>query len=382
MKNQSNLNECLSANYESNIKIGIAQTDEEKIKIYQFRYHVYIEEMHKRPKLKDPKSKLLFDEMDKWALLLHAKVGTELIGTMRVNIGEIKQFPKEIIQSLSLEKFKKFYSDSERPQFALTTKLMISKDYRNSAVFHLLTAKGYELYCNHHVLFNFGGCNFYLLRLYEQMGCYRFGRNFIDPGYGLLAPIVLLVEDVNHFKAVRSPFYRIARKQTGLNSNLKEWFLKEFPECGKVVNSHLVSKDELWQHIVNYVHSAPEAVIPVLQGLSKTEACSFFYRCSVIVQCQPGDQVITTGLVSEELNILLYGELVIEQSSLINKKKVLPGQHFGSVGLTKPVIQYVDIVANTPAVIAVISKQYFRKFSVAYPEIAKVILQNLQMQNS
>lgn len=367
--------------YYPSIKIGIAETKEEKLEIYRFRHRVYIEEMQKQPKLRDPKKKLLFDEMDEWTFLLYAKVGEELIGTMRVNIGPIKQFPTEIIQSLSLDRFRDFQKYREEPKYALTTKLMVSQKYRNSAALHLLTAKGYELYCNHHVQFNFGGCNFYLLRLYEQMGCYRFGHNFVDPGYGLLAPIVLLVDNINHLKAVRSPFFRKARKREGLNSAATDWFFNEFPEAASMINSQLVTEGELWNIVTNHFSASgsPESVIPALRGLSETEASIFLFRCGVIVQCHDKDRIITRGLISEELNILLSGRLVASKHLLQEKSLILPGQSFGAIGLSGPAIQQMDFEAATPAEIMVISRQYFRKFSVAYPGIANTILQNLKM---
>lgn len=375
---------CLPGNQEESIQIGIAVTDAEKEKIFHLRYEIYIEEMKRQPNLANHRSKQLFDEIDHWAILLYAKIGSEYIGTMRVNIGEIDDFPADLSKVLLMDRFRQFCNSSGHPLVAFSSKLMVSQKYRNSAALHLLSAKGYELYCNHHVQFNFGGCNFYLLRLYEQIGCRRFGRSFEDPGYGLLHPFILLVDDLDHLKAVRSPFVRKARKRHGLNNFATEWFLKEFPEAARTTNSQLVTEKELWAIINNHFKDlgSPGYNIPLLQGLSKEEASLFLHRCGVVVQCHPGDRIITRGLISEELNILLSGKLLVSSNPLHEKSLVVPGQHFGAIGLSGPIIQGVDIEAATPTAIVVIARQYFRKFSVAHPEIAKVILQNLQMQNS
>jgi len=374
---------CLSADQEVSIQIGIAETDAEKEKIFRLRYEIYIEELKRKPNLANHRSKQLVDEIDHWAILLYAKVGTEYIGTMRVNIGLIDDFPSDLANVLLMNRFRDFCKSSGHPLVAFSSKLMVSQQYRNSAALHLLSAKGYELYCNHHVQFNFGGCNFYLLRLYEQIGCRRFGRNFEDPGYGLLHPFILLVDDLDHLKAVRSPFLRKARKRHELNSSATDWFLKEFPETVRITNSQLVTEKELWTIVSNHFKDlgSPENNIPLLQGLSEAEASIFLYRCGVIVQCHSGDRIITRELISEELNILLSGKLLISHNPLQKKSLVIPGKHFGAIGLSEPITQGVDVEAVTPAVIVVIARQYFRKFSVAYPDIAKVILQNLQMQN-
>jgi len=370
---------CLTSDLEESIQIGIASTDEEKAEIYRLRYRIYIEEMQRDPISTDHSSKLLYDEMDTWAHLIYAKVGSEFIGTMRINIGTIDQFPLDMVRVLSLDKVKGFFKDHDNKLIGSSTKLMVSQQYRNSAALHLLTAKGYELYCNHHVRFNFGGCNFYLLRLYELMGCRRFGTNFVDPGYGLLTPIVWIIDDIDHLKAVRSPFFRIARNQKGFNSSSADWFLKEFPEVLKMINSQLITEEELWAVFCNRLGARPEASISALQGLSATEASKFLYRCGVVVQCHIGDQIISRGMASEELNILLSGEL-LASTQYQGKSVVLPGQHFGTIGLSGPSIQQVDIEAATPAEIVVISRQYFRKFSLSHPDVTNHILKNLGIQ--
>jgi len=91
---------CLSADQEVSIQIGIAETDAEKEKIFRLRYEIYIEELKRKPNLANHRSKQLVDEIDHWAILLYAKVGTEYIGTMRVNIGLIDDFPSDLANVL------------------------------------------------------------------------------------------------------------------------------------------------------------------------------------------------------------------------------------------------------------------------------------------
>ncbi len=364
------------ANQDESIQIGIAATDEEKAEIYRLRYRIYIEEMGRDPISTDHENKLLFDDMDRWAHLIYAKVGNEYIGTMRINMGPIDQFPQEMIRVLSLDRVRDFFQGRENRLIGSSTKLMVSQQYRNSAAFHLLTAKGYELYCNHHVRFNFGGCNFYLLRLYELMGCRRFGKNFVDPGYGILTPIVWIIDDIDHLKAVRSPFLRIARKYKGFTSESAEWFLKEFPEVSEMINSQLTTEIKLWEFFCSRLGGMPQTVISALQGLSESEASDFLYRCSVVVKCHSGDQIISRGMASEALYILLSGSLT-EVDQVGAKRLVEPGQHFGEIGVLDSTVQKFDVEAVSDAEIVVISRQYFRKYTMSHLQITNRISQNL-----
>ncbi|MDD4599486.1 hypothetical protein SDC9_03923 [bioreactor metagenome] len=359
------------------IEIGIASTEHEKEEIFRLRYRIYVEEMCRKPVTIDHSSKLLFDEMDKWAFLLYAKVGSEFVGTMRINIGLIEEFPRDLAQLLFMDSFKHFCKESGYPLIAFSSKLMVAPSYRNSPALHLLSAKGYELYCDHHVQFNFGGCNFYLVRLYEQFGCRRFGRNFVDPGFGLLTPFILLVNDTEHLKAVRSPFIRIARKRGLANCAATNWFYQEFPEAASVINSQLVTEEELWDFLCNSLGGSPQEIIPALRGLSEIEARTFLYSTCVSAQCYPGDHLITYGMISDELNILVSGMLISFDKSSFLKSSIHPGQHFGAIGLFCQAIQDVDIKAATISDILVLSRQAFASFSRSKPDIAYKIMNNL-----
>lgn len=359
------------------IEIGIATTDQEKEEIFRLRYRIYVEEMRRQPVVIDHSSKLLFDDMDKWAFLLYAKAGAEIIGTMRVNIGLIEDFPQDLAQPLFMDNFKDFCRTSGCPLVAFSSKLMVSPAYRNSPALHLLSAKGYELYCDHQVQFNFGGCNFYLLRLYEQFGCRRFGRNFIDTGYGMLTPFILIVNDSNHLKAVRSPFIRIARRRGIDDCAATDWFYREFSEAASVINSQLVTEEELWDFLCNKLGGWPQEVIPALRGLSGAEARTFLYCTSVSVRCCPGDHVITAGLISDELNILLSGTLVSLDAAGFVRGSIHPGQQFGAIGLFNQAIQDADIKAAAASDILVLSRQAFTSFSRSKPDIAYKIMHNL-----
>lgn len=349
--------------------VEIATNAVDKRAIYAFRYRVYVEEMSKQ--LKSYHQELLYDAMDDWSLLVCIKAGSEIVGTARVNIGPIQQFPDELITQLELDRFQKFYNGKEYQNFALSTKVVVAPEYRNSQVLYLVIAKAYELYCEYHVQFSFGGCNMYLLRLYEEVGLHRFGRNFIDPGYGLITPIVWLVDDVNHMRGLHSPFYRQARHRTGLNQEVRSWFFNEFPETGNFVNSQLVSEEQLWAELSSRLDGSPLQML-LLEGLSEDEAKKFLHKCGLIAPCHAGDQITTKGDPSNEVNILLNGRLEMDGPGMI-----LPGQHFGATGLEGSSHQPNNIFAVTPAEILVLSRIAFPKFRHRYPDIAGRVLQNI-----
>lgn len=369
---------CHAEPAEKTITIGLASTLKEKREVYRLRYRVYVEELGMDIGAIDHHNKMLYDDMDKDAFLLYAKAGTELVGTIRVNIGPLAAFPPELARILSMDRFEKFYEGRERRDFSYTSKLMVAAAYRNSAALHLLSAKAYEFYCERGVQFNFGVCNFHLLRLYEQLGLHRYGPSFTAEGYdGVLMPVVLLVDDVAHLRAVRSPLYRVARKRGVADDRAAEWFAGEFPEQAGLVNSQLVSEDGLWDELARRLKRAPSQAMPLLRGLTPAEARQFLHSCGIILSCRPGDFIARRGYMSHTLKVLLRGRLRAVDPAGAGQKTVRPGQCFGTSGLVGQLRYTEDIYAATDAEVLVLSRLGFQRFQHSHPEIADKVVGNM-----
>ncbi len=364
-------------NTEKMIKISIANTPEEKYAVYRFRYSVYIEEMGLKLPAIDHNNKILFDELDDWGLTLYAQIGTEIIGTQRINIGPLPMFPQDLRQILCLDRFEQFHNRKGFKNFAYTSKLMVGETYRNSVAMYLLMVKAYELCCMHQVQFCFGICNFHLLRIYEQFGCQRFGRIIAAPGFdGVLTPVVLLIDDINHLRAVGSPLLRLARKRGTINCQAGEWFTKGFPQQTAIINSQLIAEEDFWQLLKKILKRNPQQAIPLLRGIPEKEARKFLHNCGVIIQCRMGDYIALSGYTSHTLNILLSGK-IRSGNSIISLRKVNPGQFFGTPGLVKQTCCQEDICAVTDTLILVLIRFSFQKFAHSHPDIAGQIMQNI-----
>lgn len=357
------------------IELGIATTPVEKMEIYRFRYRVYAEEMSKHFPSMDHTNKLLCDKLDDWSLLLYAKSGAEIIGTLRINIGMLVDFSSFWVQALSLKKFAQFNKNNSI--FAYTSKFMVSQFYRNSTVPYLLAAESYRFYCKQQIQFSFGVCNFHLLRLYEQFGFRRFGENFVDDGYGLLAPYVLLVDDIEHLRAVRSPFFRLARKRKSLDNQATKWFHQKFMKNSNIMNSQLVSQEDLWRFLYSHFGTSPVQTVTILQRLSDVDAIRFMQCCGVVVQCQTGDHITFQGDTSYALNILISGQLESFNFMGSSAHVILPGHEIGANGLVNHPVHTEDIFAAVDSEILVLSSLAFPKFRHSYPDIANKIIQNM-----
>lgn len=363
------------------IQISTATSPEEKKEIYRFRYQIYVEEMSKYIHEVDHVNKLLYDDMDDWGLLLYAKAGSALVGTARINIGDIEAFSKEVTTFLSLRSFQDCYNDGRKHQFSFVTKIMVHPSYRNSPVFYKLIAKCYELTCNRDIPFIFGICNYHLIRIYEKLGMHRYYKNFELPGYGLQAPIVLLVNDIQHLRNIRSPFYRIARQRSVLDTRSVTWFHETFTRNSRFVNSQIVTEDDLWLLLYNRLLSPPNEAITILNELSVSDAKKFLHCCGSVIPFDPENKLVNQSDVSYSYNILLSGKLTSLTFLHPAKEYTLPGQPFGANGLTEHNKHTEDIMAVVSGEILILSGIAFQRFYHTHPEIAhKVIKQIIHLR--
>lgn len=371
-----NINQVTSVSTkEEPIRIGIATTPEEKREVYRFRYNIYAEEIGYNLAKADHQNKLLYDELDEWAILFTAHIGTILIGTTKMNIGKISDFPTDIVQAYRMDKFKKFYNEEEDPLFTVISKGMVTPQYRSSATMYLFIVKMYQLCCAYQVQFAFLNCTFHLISFYEHTGQIRIGKNTIDANdNSSLASMVMLIDDAEHLRTVGSPLFRIARKRTSLNSKVADWFYSEFyHEIKTTVNSRLVTEEGLWAIMHQYFKNMPNYNISLLNGLSVSEAKLFLHSCSSIVHCYVGDYIASCGSTSQELIILLSGRA---QSSLYGI--LLPGQYCGENGLEYSIRHSSSVIALTDLDILVFSFYNFSNFRKRHSAIACKILYNLR----
>ena len=206
-----------------NQSIRVAQTDDERRAIYEFRYRIYIEEMGKPYSHADHALKQLRDDLDDQATLLYATRNGEITGTLRINWGEDVSAFKAFAQSCALAKFRHFPSAS----LSFCSRLMVDPARRSSALAAALSTAAYLKGRDRNTQFNFMHCAPRLLSFFERMGFRQYTQSFRDPEIGSQVPLVLVVEDVEHLRITRSPF--LDRALERLNSSYAaRWFHNQF----------------------------------------------------------------------------------------------------------------------------------------------------------
>ena len=169
--------------------IKVASSDEDRERIFRFRYDVYVTEMGKSPAEADHQKKIIRDELDDDAHLLYAEDEGQIVGTVRLNCRSKKKFPDVWEQRYDLEKFAPSFGD----HISMTSRMMVAKDYRGSSVPAALVGAVYSAGREMGSKFDFCNCAPSLLEFYEQIGFRRFTDGFMDEDNGYHVPLVMLV---------------------------------------------------------------------------------------------------------------------------------------------------------------------------------------------
>lgn len=210
------------------IVIEQASTPETREAVFSFRYDVYIDEMRKAMSAcVDHGKQWILDAFDDDAEIFTASIGGQLVGTLRSNIVKIDQLPDEMQQGHLLDRFEMF----DPGQLSMTSRLMVAEAYRKTLALPRLLMAVYEYRLVGGAVFDFCNCTPELVPLYQGLGYRRYTEEPVDTEIGFRVPLVMMVGGAAHLEKIRSPFWRILKKQPQLfaDAELADWFELAFP---------------------------------------------------------------------------------------------------------------------------------------------------------
>ncbi len=362
------------------ISIGLATTRKEREKIYRFRYQVYVEEMGKLLSSADHKHRMVVDseDSDDRCMLFYARTRSEIVGTMRLHIGRGHDFPAYLRDNMDLEKFDKFPANNPANQLSYTSKTMVDPRYRRSQAFYLLSATLYETLRKHDCPFNFTVGAPYMVALYEQLGHRRYMGNFSVPGYGYMSPMVILMEDLDHLRQVRSPLWRIARKLEN-SPAAAEWFRSEFPNASRYINRQLITKDDIWQMLADKLGRPLERAVSLFRGMTEAEAMTSADTGHIIL-CKAGDAIVDPLDMCNDIFVIMSGVVSVRRKLPEQRPSVAilrPGQVYGEKAFIAHGRQNTTVIAQTDAELLVLPRHALERLELQHPAVAAKLLHNI-----
>ncbi len=356
--------------------ISIARTAEEKERIFRFRYAIYVEEMGKTVSSADHSARLLFDELDEWATIYYASQDGQVIAAARSNQCGVRPFPERYKKRFQIDHF----ADFPLSAMSYSSRLMVARKWRHTMITAKLSGYMYRHGRKQGIRFDFVNARPALVELYERLGFRRYTNNFSDKDAGYQIPMVLLAEDIVHLKAVRSPFYRIAKRMDNPDVTRK-WFFQNFPEHAHQFNRCLMGTEHFWQLLTSRLHSQHVGTLPLLRSLTEKERQTFLGTCTVL-KCRRGETIIRPGEQGNELFVLLSGIVEVrgeKDGKSYSLASFGPGQIFGEISFISSVPRTACINALTDIELIVLTQDFLMRLTKSMPEIASKVLLNLSL---
>lgn len=331
-------------------KVLVATTPEEKQAIYRFRYQVYVEEMKKQPKDANHQERTIKDELDATAQLLYIADGEKIVATLRRNFLNMSFIPARLSQRLKLSQFTTTFGEGA---VTVSSRLMIAPEYRNSSIISVLVLDSYRDSLERGNQFDLLCSAPWLLPFYANMGYRRYTDHFLDPEVGLQVPQVLVLEDVEHLKSVRSPFYRVARHYS-CSPFASNWFDATFPQFpsgqAQLDSSNLVLNT-------------------LFQGL-EPEKMRQFLQATTIHPIQADETIVQIGDAANAMFLILSGS--VEISHLVNETVCTVAhlnatQTFGETNLFQQSLSPERAIALTDTELLIVPKPAIAKLTKVMP---------------
>ena len=352
-------------------KVRLAATAEERRRVYAFRYKIYIEEMKKTSAEADHKNKLLKDDLDEVADLLYLEKNGEVAATLRINLLSTLPRLEDYAEAFGINLFKGL----ELNQIGYVSRLMVAKRWRSSLVMPSLLEAVFRQAKKLGCAVSLIHCVPSLTRLYERIGYRKYKNGFEMKGLGTQIPLLMVGDDLDYFKTVRSPFYGPA-KELFRDEHMKTWFERTFPERHRDPSIGLLSVDDFWSYFSE--HLRPED-IPLFKDLNHEEMKSFI-GVGTTYKGNTGEVLLRQDDWGNEMCLVLNGRLTATRQT--GKKRAqlaefLNGDLFGEVALLSTAPRTATITAETDFEVLVISQTFLRKAMKRYPEISLKVLFNL-----
>jgi len=354
-------------------RVQTARTRAERDRVMRFVYDVYVEEMGKRFAYADHERRVLRDGLDDAATLLYIAEGEEVMAALRLVWGAEGAFPDAARRMYALERFEPFPPTA----LSISSRLAVAPKQRGTAILGHLLLEAYRLGRERGVQFNFCHCAPSLVQLYEQLGYRRYAESFEDPDTGLRIPMVLVAEDLDDLRAVRSPLARVARHMKN-DPAAGQWFAGEFAGRFGAVQERLMSEEDLWRFLTERLHRDD---IPLFQGLADEEVTGFL-KAGAGLRCRRGGRIIRTGDVGEEMFLLLSGAVEVEYTAAGDPRHLATlgkGQIFGEMAYLSKMPRTADVVALSDLELLIINQNFLRKVMARTPEVATKVLFNLAL---
>ncbi|MDA1101448.1 MAG: cyclic nucleotide-binding domain-containing protein [Proteobacteria bacterium] len=313
------------------------------------------------------------DARDEIARHLFLIADNEIAGCLRLCTSEMIDPSEEMIINYGLNAFRDF----EPACLSFTDHMVIAQSWRDGKVPALMKAAAFKLARNGGALFDFTYCPPALVGRYEKIGYRCYSGQYLETDEGLQVPMILVMDDVEHLKAINSPFALLATSIQP-DPGVVDWFRDTFPDAAGRRVKALRDEDRLWEYLTKQLHQNPLHGVPLFDELSYSEARRFVQNATTLV-LRGGDRLARAGDLAFEAFVVLSGSVEIRDRNGSMLARFDKGATVGEIAYLGAMPRTADILVTEDAEVLVLTQEMFRKTIQNEPAVTSKILFNLTL---
>lgn len=353
----------------SAIEVRLAGPQEREA-CYRLAYEIFCEEMGTMRELADHQRRLLQDELIAKAHVLAAFADGEVVGTAAVLLGSEGPFPAELERGFDIPRFLPLV---ERGRMALNIRFLVRQDFRGSRVPFKLIVASARLMTERAIQLSFCDCQPHLLPLYTGLGFRSCAPLFDQPGFGLMAPLMLATIDLGYMRAIRSPILSCFPADSD-DPVLAGRLLERLP-ASPPAQSTDDGTEEVWSEVFGLL-SLEGGGVKAFEGLSQEEVKVLLGE-GEFLRCSRGQQLIGAGHGTRTLYVLVEGAMEVRREGR-RVGTMAEGEMFGEIALLLDTKRTADVVATSDmALVVALSERTLRRLIEAQSALASKFLWNL-----
>ncbi len=362
------------------ISVHSPQNQSERERIYQFRYRALVEHLGIETVFADHQNKFIVDPLDEAAFHLYLMAGGAVIASVRINAHGSTEFSEKDTGRFQFDSF----ADFKLEEMTMTSRLVLAGGQRQSQVAAVLLGAAYKVARDQYSRFDFTSCTPALVKLYQHLGYRRYAPNFADDDDVYQVPMVMLTEDEAYLRTVKSPVARFCAEHVN-TVETSQWFDRAFPGYASQGTELNMDDEKFWEFLTEKMDQTPLEAIPLLKGLSYSEAKRLL-RVGTILRAGAGEVIVragqtgreSSGQTGREMYVILGGTVEVRAGGRVLTSLGM-GSIFGEAALVSEVPRTADIVATEDVEALILTREILQRAMEAMPNVMVKVLFNLSM---
>ena len=350
--------------------LRFAESEADREAIYRLRYDIYVEEMGYVFPGVDHRGRRLAEAMLRPTRLLMAEQDGALAGTLQFNWGAECAFTEEERRIYRLSDFVALVGDEET---IIASRFMTRPSHRDSDLPARMLDTMFAFALDNNVRLLFLDCRPHLINNYLRLGFRTYAKTCNDPIAGMLAPLVFVIDDVEHLERIKSRLLPLFRaKRPGEPDAIVAKVLALLPKSTPVqLLSHPVGSPD-WSGLQS---TLADDEISIFHGMEAEEVARLIER-SPVINCASGDRIVGQDLAERSVFVVLDGAVEVMRDGK-SIALLTRGAVFGEIAFLLGIERTADVVAVGETKVIALRERALNELIASESKLAARFLLNL-----